>query len=339
MRQPDLDLLHAYLDDRLSTADCEALQSLLRESPEARRVLRGLATIDTKLEQLAAADPHCLRLLMPGTQGPWSATSEVRQTHSGSRSLAAIAGLFLGVCCTSIVFAYAVIPVKARTIFFESFEHGQPPLTAGMPIRPGVWGGDYTKVVEADERVTPADGRGMLRFLRADHEGKPPRFGFVSEIYRIIDLGDFTADIAEGYDRLVAEVRFASLDHDQPNRYLCNVKLDTMAALPSTGGEREVKNILDAERLEIKAIDRAIDHFGSYSPASVDQSLTFRNTGERWQTLRVELSVSPGTRYVLVKLSVADLQAAAEGRDSCDVEFPGQFVDDVRIFLVRNPVR
>lgn len=340
-RPADLDLLHAYLDGTLSAADHAPLHSLLRENAEARRVLRGLATVDAKLEQVAAGDPQTLHLLGSSPDQAASRSGEPRRSASGSKLATAAAGLLLGICCTSIVFAYIAAAPGARAIpvLFESFEHGPAPLTSGMPIVPGVWSGDYSQLADAAGAIAPVDGRAMLRFLRANHEGKPPLFGFMSDVYRIIDLGDFVADMAAGHTRLVVEARFAAFDHDRPNRFNCNVKLDTMSALPSGGGEREMLDIIAAERLEIDAAHLAADRLGDYSPASVQQSLVLPNTGGGWQSLRVELPMSPGTRYVLVKLGVADMQAAAEGRDSCDVEFPGHFVDDVRISLVQNPVR
>lgn len=103
-----------------------------------------------------------------------------------------------------------------------------------MPIQPGVWGDDYSAVVEAGERVTPADGRAMLRFLRADHEGKPPRVGCAGDVYRIIDLRDFAADIAAGESHLVMEARFASSEQTSFNADSPIPNLGAPASIPQS---------------------------------------------------------------------------------------------------------
>ena len=54
MKEHDFDLLNRYLDGVLTAEELEPLEQLLRSSEEARAVLRSLATIDTKWQQLAA---------------------------------------------------------------------------------------------------------------------------------------------------------------------------------------------------------------------------------------------------------------------------------------------
>jgi ferric-dicitrate binding protein FerR (iron transport regulator) len=63
MTQDQLDLLHGYLNGTLDEADFAQFQSLLRDSAEARRTLRSLSTVQTKLTQLAAIHPETVRLL------------------------------------------------------------------------------------------------------------------------------------------------------------------------------------------------------------------------------------------------------------------------------------
>jgi anti-sigma factor RsiW len=68
MKQAELDLLHGYLDGTISDVDFAELQSLLRESAEARRTLRALATVDAKLQELAGLSERTMELL--GTPPP-----------------------------------------------------------------------------------------------------------------------------------------------------------------------------------------------------------------------------------------------------------------------------
>ncbi len=70
MEQDELDLLHAYLDGTISDTDFARLQALLRENVEARRTLRGLATVDAKLQELGALSTRTGELLVMPTPPP-----------------------------------------------------------------------------------------------------------------------------------------------------------------------------------------------------------------------------------------------------------------------------
>lgn len=56
MNDQDLDLLHRYLNGNLPPSEQEALETLLRINPEARKTLRSLATVDEKLRERSAAE-------------------------------------------------------------------------------------------------------------------------------------------------------------------------------------------------------------------------------------------------------------------------------------------
>lgn len=56
MNEGELNLLYRYLDGAITREELISLEDLLRESSEARAMLRSLATIDTKWQQLAADD-------------------------------------------------------------------------------------------------------------------------------------------------------------------------------------------------------------------------------------------------------------------------------------------
>ena len=65
MTQDELHLLHGYLDGTISDDDMPRLQSLLRESAEARRTFRSLSTVDAKWLELAGADTATLQWMAP----------------------------------------------------------------------------------------------------------------------------------------------------------------------------------------------------------------------------------------------------------------------------------
>jgi hypothetical protein len=64
MKPDELDLLHGHLNGTLSDADFGRLQVLLRASAEARRTLRALATVDTKLQALGSSNTMPTQLLV-----------------------------------------------------------------------------------------------------------------------------------------------------------------------------------------------------------------------------------------------------------------------------------
>jgi hypothetical protein len=338
MKPCDLAAIHAYLDDTIDATGLETLQPLLRRDADARKTLRRLATIDTKLEQLAAGDAESLLLL-----GPRSPTGRRHQPAlvSWKNAAAVAAGAILAFACMPIVFAYvpAAFGIRRLALLQEGFESGPGPRTLGMPIVPGVWGGDSCRLVGPQPGLRPADGSRMLQMLRADYEGKPPCVGSMGDIYRMLDLRDHQPLLADGDAVLLVEAAFASTGAGRPGRYRCGIWLETTAELPASGGEQEVFRIVAAERDSLRAADAKTDPLIAYSPASAHRTLVFPSNAADWQRLRVAMPVSPGTRYVIIKLEVTDSEAIAERLDSSDVHFPGQYLDDIRVTLVREPVQ
>lgn len=97
MNQDDLDLFHGYLNGTIQEVDFAKLQSLLRESAEARRTLRALATVDAKLQSLGALNAKTAELLVmpPASLSP--ARSSDNYLGWGSFAAAvAVAALVLG---------------------------------------------------------------------------------------------------------------------------------------------------------------------------------------------------------------------------------------------------
>lgn len=63
MKRDELELLHGYLSGTLTVEEFPRLQTLLRESAAARRMLRSLGTVEAKLEEYAAANPITIGLV------------------------------------------------------------------------------------------------------------------------------------------------------------------------------------------------------------------------------------------------------------------------------------
>lgn len=337
MKPCDLVVVHAYLDGTIDANALETLQDLLRRDADARRILRQFATIDTKLEKLATGDAESLLLLGPRSpRGPRHEPALL----SWNTAAAAATGAILALACMPILFAYVPAAFGGRRLILlrQSFESGPAPRTDGMPIVPDVWGGDYSQVVGLQPGLRPADGSRMLQILRADHEGKPPCVGYMGDVYRILDLRDHQPLLAEGDAAIVVEAAFASPAAARTGRYRCGIWLETTAALPASGGEPELAGILAAERDSLRAAGAKTEPLIGYSPASAHRTLVFPGQVADWQRLRVAMPVSPGTCYVIIKLEVTDSEAVEESPDSSNVHFPGQYLDDIRVTLVSEPV-
>ncbi len=68
MTEDALHLLHGYLNGTTSAEDLPRLQSLLRESADARRIFRTLSTVDSKWLELASADAVTAQWMAPARE-------------------------------------------------------------------------------------------------------------------------------------------------------------------------------------------------------------------------------------------------------------------------------
>lgn len=326
MTEHELDLLHGYLSGTISDAEFGRLQSLLRESPEARAQLRDLSMVDAKFQEMAAADPEILGLLTAPAVRP------LRGSWFTWRPLtAAAAGLAIGLFSASMVWGYVVpYAMRAITLVQESFESGPAPSVSGMPVEPGRWSGDFSEIVGEFRGVKPAQGRKMLRFIRADYEGKPARDGYVADLFRIIDLRGSDLDVARGDACISVEARFRSLPESDRGRLRCGVTVYALDALPEAGERHD---------FFLKRRDGVlIDGVGASNAGPTILATAARHENlatDSWQVTRSELRVPPGTRYFMIHLheSLMDPQ----GRQSPQpVEFAGLFVDDIRVMLTHQ---
>jgi len=334
MTTKEIGLLHGYLDGTISEAECPRLQELLRESPEARALLRTLATVDTRLTELGAGT-------IGGSNVPAPVGVEFAPQRSAGRTLsqwrplaAAAAGLVIGLFSASMVFAYvSATGGKAISILLESFEVDAFPKVTGVPSSPDYWSGDYTTIVGESQGIKPASGKKMLQIRRADYEGKPPQFSYSGDLYRIIDLRGHEADLVDGKALVTVDASFQGIPFQPPNGYAFNLAVDALDALP-TGGVSGIHR---------RQVDRSSPNgeelAGSFIPASAQRGFKFSPNGGGWQKARLELRVPPGTKYLLLSFHITDAKAAREGKrvyGETAVEFPGQFLDDIQVSLIRN---
>ncbi len=118
MNDKDLGLLHRHLDGTITAEEFPRLQQVLRESAEARRMLRDLAAIDAKLTEIAAGDASTLQLLgVPPPPPPRRLVFHERWMAwlTGHTLAPLAAGLALGVFCTMAVLGYSAVSHQRET--------------------------------------------------------------------------------------------------------------------------------------------------------------------------------------------------------------------------------
>jgi hypothetical protein len=311
MTREELALLHGYLDGTLDEASFDRLQSLLRENADARRTLRTLSTVETKLQQLAALNPAAVQLLA-------ALSPRERASFRWFRRRPGAAGLIAGLLGASVAWA-AALPwlgearQVVRTVLSESFESGVTKSAPGLPRESGQWSGDEADVVMAENGVEPRHGTRMLRFRRATYPGENSPRSQWGDVYRLVEV-----QALAGEGRTVARVTasFTSVSAAEGALFSCGVQAfalnEELGPLPSPLGAawlREHNSAAGSRRLRL--------------------------TGTRqWQELSLEVPLTPQTRFVMLHLAVVQEQPAVPAGA---VEFPGHYLDDVKVELINRP--
>jgi len=332
----ELSLLHGYLNGCISEADFVELQKLLRENAEARAMLRTLSTVETRLSEMGAERAIFQPLERCDDGAP--ATGPRGRFSLWRTWIPAAAGLAVGLFSASMLFAFVTTGGgKVVSLLQEGFETGNPPLAKGMPKTPGYWSGDFSQVVGAQQGVRPKTGRKMLQFLRADYEEKPSPTGYSGDLYRILDLRGYDADLRDGKALVTVEATFQGVPVQAPAEYSFNLCVNALDAPPTEdffGGKRKGSDGI------LRNTEGAGDAF---IPAAAQRSFKMAPNGAGWEKARVELRVPPGAKFLLVSFQFVDARAGRERRqvDGGKVsEFPGQFLDDIQVALVCNvPLR
>lgn len=324
MNSEDQDLLARYLDDALTDEQAAQLQTLLRESPEARRMLRDLATVDAKLTELAASTLDSAGMLE--TLSLESARPR-RELPPGSgyawRVACGIAvGLVVGVVSSSVAWAYGVPrwfdADRVPLILVEEGFESTVPEPAGLPTRPEVWSGDFARVVGSLAQIQPAQGGKMLEVLRTDYEGKPNSEGsYCGDLFRLVDVRPYRELLADGTAVANLSAVFNALPFAEGEEYSISISLNALSAdMASTPLE-----LMNAVRERSLAMARTGCPRIDRDPAT-------------WQRLETEMRVPAEAEVLLVHVSIIHALPAQRR-----VELGGQFLDNVRVVLSRKPAR
>jgi hypothetical protein len=306
MNAHDLSLIHGHLNNTLDQAEFCRLQSLLRTSPQARRMLRSLAAVDIKLQQLAAANPSTLELL--GTPPPKPSTPA--RWLAGSPLTAAVAGLLLGLFCASMVFAYiSPTAYKPITLLDCSFENTPTPQPLGVPNLFGTWGGDHAEIVHTHGGVKPRSGNRMWRFLSANNavEGDAP-LNYVGEAIHVLDLRPLqTAEMRPG-SLIEISAWFAQGTTDPDSRYHWNIK--------AAAFEGDVSD--------------APNFWGNWDDASacLVRREIVAEPSNQWQPLSVNMTLPLNATFLVFECATVQRKPAIKQGIA---QFPAHYLDDVRV--------
>ena len=330
MHSQELELLHRYLDDRLEPADIEPLQSLLRDSAEARRILRDLATVDGKLTELA------IRSAAPVLSGETLASQEIplpplihepsiadrKRSRSAWRPLSGIAlGLLIGAACSSVAWAYAVPRLlesspKVTSLLLESFETKTAPEVTGLPSQIDQWSGDFSQLALAENGVLPASGNQMLRMLRADHEGKAnPEGSYCGDLFRIVDLRPYRDAIARGKGVAELSVQLNAAVFPEQEQYRGSIAMHAIT-------EEFLRELSPISRGDLTSSALAM---GRQTCPQIDRDPA------TWQRIDCTLKVPAEADFLLIHIGIFH-NPKFQNR----VEFSGHYIDDIRLTMTQQ---
>jgi len=229
-------------------------------------------------------------------------------------------GLLIGVLATSAAWVYAVPRGQRVTgetvILAESFEAGPAPLVAGMASETGVWSGDFTDVTGEQNGVRPADGRKMLRFLRADYRNKPtPDRSYVADLYYLLDVRQHRHLFDDGGGVLQVSAGFNAALFPEHEKYQCSISLYALDGESAANVGNALEYPLQNDAL---AYVRAHRLFMDRDPGT-------------WQRLAGEMRLPANAEFVLVRIGLIHATAAQRRTD-----FPAHYLDDVKVLITRR---
>ena len=304
-------LIHAYLDGFASQEEVARLNNSLRIDPAARDLYLQLADTHSCLavdERLWIQNNSPSRV--PGAQQP-----PVRQRWLARHPLAAaVAGVVLGMCCTSFLFAY-VAPSQGRTkiVISESIEAGAIKTAPGLPRETDRRAGDEAAAVSSSPELKTHSGGKMLRFLSATYPGENSPRSLWGDVYRLVDVQGLAAS-GHSFARLSAN--FAQEKESPAARFSCSVEAFAL--------DQELSALPEVPKLA---------WLQQNNSASVSRRLVLSALRE-WQDVSVEVPITSQTRLVLLHLAVQQTSPAIEAGV---IHFPGQYVDDVKLEVVSRP--
>lgn len=304
------DLIQRFLEGNASPEDAEALSHLIETNAAVRTRYLDFAELHASLmgdENLRS--PEFV---------PFTSSTPTWNWFSWRPLTAAAAGIVFGMLCTSAVFGF-VVPTagKVMTLLQESFESGPAPLATGMPVKAGQWTGDFSEIVGGQQGVKPETGKKMLRFLRADYEGKvKPEGSYAGDLYRLIDFRPYLNEFTDGRAVVRTSAGFNSASFPERERYSCVVRAYALSAeMVMSGAFLNGASLRD----------------GALATASKGMPQLDRDP-RSWQRVESELRLPAEAEFLLIHVSVSNLT-----KDEVKDVFRGHYLDEVRVSLLQRP--
>jgi hypothetical protein len=284
-------------------------------------MLRDLATVDAKLQELAAGNPSTLKLLGPiGAGSAVGLPTDMAFNWFSLRTFSTLfAGLVVGVLSASVAWAIMVPRMKDGTravsaLLTDSFEGGEGFLVTGVPTQTEQWSGDYSEIVGEQQGLRPASGTKMLRILRADYEGKTASGSYIGDVYRLMDLRPYRHEVADGRAVIQLSASFNALPFLADEQYQCSISVFALDAHVAQDASSRLAATLTNESLAMARQNRM----------SLDRD------PRTWQKMQGELRLPVNTDFVLIRLGVSHV-VKSQRRDT----FAGHYIDDVHVSLAR----
>lgn len=203
------DLIQRHMAGLTTEQEAASLQELLKHDDNAARLYLRYTNLDLALASKASSMDATRELLTAPIM------SRSPRWPSWRPLTAAAAGIVFGMLCTSVVFGFVGQHYGEKkmplAVAQPSFEDAQMPLGKGFPPGPSLWTGDVSKVVPAENGVTPKEGQHMLR-LETTAYGKPVLF---PRLYQLIALPPSSSERSE----IEVSASFASADPGSSPHY------------------------------------------------------------------------------------------------------------------------
>jgi hypothetical protein len=314
MNPNELDaLIEDCLESRLTDLDATKLSALLEQSAKARARYWQAASVHGLLEHTLQS--ASLRVVtgqaLPKSPG-------INRWFSWRPLTSAVAGLLFGLFSATLVWAYvAPSSGKLRPMLDESFESASAPVVTRVPLTPDVWRGDHAEVVGEQQSVKPESGQRMLRFLRAESEGKPRAVGgHIADVYHLIDVRAHRQEFSDGGAIVQASASVNATPFPEHEKFGCAISI---YALDSESVPESASYIGTALETDANAMARS-------SRTKLDRDPV------RWQRLTTEMRLPANTEFLVVRLHINQLFES----DGTYV-FTGSYADDVRVTLSSRP--
>ena len=298
-----------HMDGCLDSEGIRELELEMKESDEKRELFSETYLVGSSLQDhMANMKTSEAKTKKVFVFSPWLRTAAVL-----------VFGVIIGISSMTVANAFS----KNQSLFtaigklFESFEEPPEPESKGIPQQTLFWGGDSSKVTFADQQIVPPDGKKMLRFLKADYPGKPIPGGYLSEIYRWVDLNEFNFDRSSENLDIVVSALFNATEKQAKEGLSSSLGIFAYESIPPELAP--TYNVEDLTKTCFALTDRKIKSIDS-DPKS-------------WEKIKVNMPIPLKAKFILIRISAYRHDVK---QISPELVFPGAYVDDIKISFIKT---